>query len=210
PTQRPSLVPAVDHAAHERHPPLSSRAGPVELASRTAQMLPPLLGDGSPRHYFLAFQNSAELRGNGGFIGNWGEIVGEDGRLRLERFGRLLELDDAGTRPLTTSVEPAFLDRWRDFNPTQYWEQVNVSPDFPTTAALIAEMYPQSGGRQVDGVIAVDPSGLAAMLRLTGPVNLPQWPVPVTADNVVDITLRDAYVAFPQDERISFLGDLAK
>jgi len=209
--EQPFLVPAVAEAVDDLNARLASRAAPVELASRTAQLLPTLLGADGPRHYFLAFQNSAELRGNGGFIGNWGEIIGEGGRLRLDRFGRLAELNEAGTRPLTaTSVDADFVSRWRNFNPTQYWEQVNVSPDFPTTAGLIAELYPQSGGREIDGVIAVDPTGLAAMLQLTGPVYLPQWPVPVTAANVVDIVLRDAYVAFPQDDRVTFLGDLTK
>ncbi len=62
----------------------------------------------------------------------------------------------------------------------------------------------------MDGVIAVDPPGLAAMLKLTGPVTVPRWPVPITADNVVDVTLRQAYEQFPQDERVVFLGDLAR
>ena len=143
-------------------------------------------------------------------MGNWGEIVGEGGRLRLERFGRLDELNAAGTRPRVLSGDPAFFDRWNLFNPGQFWEQVNVSPDFPTTARLIGELYPQSGGQPVDGVIAVDPPGLAAMLKLTGPVSMPRWPVPITSENVVDVTLRQAYEEFPQDQRVAFLGDLAK
>ena len=32
-------------------------------------------------------------------MGNWGELVGEGGRLRLARFGRLEELNEAGTKP---------------------------------------------------------------------------------------------------------------
>ncbi len=180
------------------------------LAAESAHLLPAILGDEGTRRYFLAFQNNAELRGTGGFMGNWGEVVGVGGRLRLERFGRLEELNDAGTRPRVLTSAPGFFDRWRMFNPGEFWEQVNVSPDFPTTARLISELYPQSGGSPVDGVIAVDPPGLSAMLKLTGPVTLPNWPVPIASDNVVDITLRQAYEKFPQDERVAFLGDLAR
>src|SRR5207253_7315607 len=98
-------------------------------------------------------------------------------------------LQNAGTHPRVVTGPPAFFERWKTFNPAQAWQQVNVSPDFPTTARLIAELYPQSGGAPVDGVIAVDPPGLAAMLTLTGPVSVPGWPVPITSANVVHVTL---------------------
>ncbi|MEA2900143.1 MAG: hypothetical protein QOH36_30 [Actinomycetota bacterium] len=204
------LLPPLSAAVQELGSRLERESTSTKLAAESAHVLPAMLGDQGIRRYFLAFQNNAELRGTGGFMGNWGEIVGEGGRLRLERFGRLDELNAAGTKPRVLSGDPAFFDRWRLFNPGQYWEQVNVSPDFPTTARLIAELYPQSGGQPVDGVIAVDPPGLAAMLKLTGPVSMPTWPVPITSENVVDVTLRQAYEAFPQDQRVAFLGDLAK
>jgi hypothetical protein len=64
----------------------------------------------------------------------------------------------------------------------------------------------------VDGVVAVDPVGLAALLRLTGPVSVAGWPELIDADNVVRITLHDAYTAFDNDQprRIDFLTDVAQ
>jgi UDP-N-acetylmuramyl pentapeptide phosphotransferase/UDP-N-acetylglucosamine-1-phosphate transferase len=204
------LLPPLSSAVRELSGRLERETRATTLAAESAHLLPAILGDGGTRRYFLAFQNNAELRGTGGFMGNWGEVVGEGGRLRLERFGRLEELNEAGTRPRVLTSAPGFFDRWRMFNPGEFWEQVNVSPDFPTTARLISELYPQSGGSPIDGVIAVDPPGLSAMLKLTGPVTLPNWPVPIASDNVVDITLRQAYEKFPQDQRVAFLGDLAR
>ena len=62
-------------------------------------------------------------------------------------------------------------------------------------------------------MIAVDPAGLAALLSLTGPVTVPQWPTAISADNVVDVTLRDAYATLgteaQTEERVDFLGDVA-
>ena len=57
----------------------------------------------------------------------------------------------------------------------------------------------------VDGVMSVDPEGLAALLRLTGGVDVADWPETITADNVVDVTLRDAYLKYPEDteDRVS-------
>jgi hypothetical protein len=65
------------------------------------------------------------------------------------------------------------------------------------------------GRGHADGVMAVDPVGLSALLRLTGPVVVPGWPVPITADNAVDVTLRQAYDVFGADpSRADFLGDV--
>ena len=204
------LLPPLSDAVRELSTRLERDVNSTILGAQSARLLPAILGDDVPRRYFLAFQNNAELRGSGGLIGNWGEIVADGGELRLERFGRLEELIDAGQHPRTVTGPPAFFERWKDFDPGQAWQQINVSPDFPTTARLISEVYPQSGGRPVDGVIAVDPPGLAAMLKLSGPVEVPGWPVPITSENVVDVTLFEAYEAFNPDERVEFLGEVAR
>jgi Protein of unknown function (DUF4012) len=86
-----------------------------------------------------------------------------------------------------------------------------MSPDFPTVVKVMADQYRQATGEQVDGILAVDPQGLAALLRLTGPVSVAGWPEPLTADNVVGVTLNDAHVRFSADrERKDFLGDVAR
>ncbi|HEV3401948.1 MAG TPA: DUF4012 domain-containing protein, partial [Acidimicrobiales bacterium] len=132
-------------------------------------------------------------------------------RLRLERFGRLEDLVKGGSPHRVLNAPPEFLERYRGFDVANSWQQVNVSPDFPTTARIIGELYPQSGGRPVDGVIAVDARGLSALLAATGPVHVPGWPDPVSAANVVDITLRAAYERYPiQEERVVFLGAVAR
>ena len=53
----------------------------------------------------------------------------------------------------------------RVFDLPATWQQVNVSPNFPVTAQVIQQLYPQSGGDDVDGVIAIDPFGLASISK---------------------------------------------
>ena len=36
------------------------------------------------------------------------------------------------------------------------WSIINLSPHFPSTAQVIQELYPQSGGRHLDGVFSLD------------------------------------------------------
>jgi hypothetical protein len=208
---RPYLVPPLERAVDDLSQRLTRETQSGERAAEGARLAPALMGRDGVRRYFVALQNNAELRATGGLIGNWAELVAERGRLRLNRFGRLQELNDGGTRPKVLHASPEFEQRYRDFDVANTWQQVNVSPDFPTTARVIADLYPQSGGQPVDGVVAVDPPGLAALLDLTGPVQVPGWPEPVTAANVVDVTLRGAYERFPDSEqRAAFLGEVSR
>jgi hypothetical protein len=185
--------------------------GTTQRLNRALPLLPAMLGQDGPRRYFLAVQTPAEARASGGFIGNFGEITADAGRLSLTRFGRISELDDAPGRNERQLVAPEdFVARYGRFSPEGAWTNVNLSPDFPTDAQVIAGLYPQSGGTPVDGVFAIDPAGLAAFLRLLGPVNVAGWPVPITADNAEQIMLHDQYVVEDRQERIDFLGEVAQ
>jgi hypothetical protein len=103
--------------------------------------------------------------------------------------------------------------RYAQYRPQYTLQNVNLSPDFPSVAHLLEKLAPQAGLPPIDGVLSVDPAGLAALLQLTGPVNLAPsvWPTPIDSANVVNVTLRDAYAQFASTpERADFLGDVAK
>lgn len=191
---------------------LARAARDADRAAATARIAPLVLGDGQARRYLLVVQNPAEIRGTGGLVGNWGILTATDGKIRLEKLERLASLNAAGdpaTRKLNAPKD--YVERYAKFDPAHTWQNVNVSPDFPTVAAVMADLYGQSLSPPVDGVVSVDPYGLAALLQLTGPVRVPDWPEPITAHNVVDVTLRDAYAAFARTpERADFLGDVAR
>lgn len=191
---------------------LAGAARDALRAVAAARVAPLVLGDGQPRRYLLLVQNPAELRGTGGLIGNWGILTATDGKVRLEKLERLITLKNAGDpRARVLHAPPDYVARYARFEPTESLENVNISPDFPTVASVVADLYAQSAGPPVDGVVAVDPQGLAALLELTGPVRVPGWPAPIDAGNVVDVTLRDAYAAFAETpERADFLGDVAR
>jgi hypothetical protein len=190
---------------------LRQAADDAEVAAQALAVLPEILGGDGMRRYFLMVQNNAELRATGGFMGNYGELVVEDGRIRLERIGRPQDLNEAGP-PVKSLVAPDdYLTRYRRFEVANTWQNVNLSPDLPTVGQVIAGLYPQSGGDPIDGVIVVDPVGLAGFLRLIGPIEVAPWPAPLTSDNVVDVTLNRAYVEFDDNnDRIDFLGDVAE
>jgi len=172
----------------------------TELAAQAAKVMPGMLGAHGERRYFIAFVTPAELRGSGGFIGSYGELVAEGGRIRLSRSGPISDLLLAapdGTRKLTGLAD--YQARYGAFVPADHFQDLTFSPNFPDDADAIEQLYPQSGGRRVDGVLQVDPFGLAALLRFTGPVQVAGLPEPLTADNAVRILLEDQYRIFGHD-----------
>jgi hypothetical protein len=180
-------------------------------AARAAELAPALFGGDGPRRYFVAMQNNSELRATGGFIGNFGELDVEDGQMELDNFARIQSLNEAGAPVRTLDAPDEFLERYERFEVATTWQSINISPDFPTVGRVIAGAYPQSGGAPVDGVIAIDPVGLAALLELAGSVQVEGWDEEVSSENVVDVTLRQAYERFDEQERrTDFLGDVAE
>jgi hypothetical protein len=86
-----------------------------------------------------------------------------------------------------------------------------MTPDFPALAIAAAELYPQSGGQPIDGVLSVDPAGLAAIMRYTGPIEIPGR-APLTTENTERYLLFDQYIEFETDneQRLQVLDDLAE
>lgn len=180
------------------------------LAIEVAETVPAMLGADGPRRYLLAIVTPSEARGSGGILGNYGEVVADKGRLSLSRLGRSSDLNEVneGRRKLTGP--PEYLGRLAPFHPERFWQNVMLSPDFPTVAGAAVELYPQSGGQPVDGVISVDPIFLARLLRLLGPVPVPGVPVPLTAKNAEQELLFDQYVRLAGSDRIDYLGDASQ
>jgi hypothetical protein len=168
------------------------------LAADLLEVTPGLFGADETRRYLIVFITPAELRGAGGFIGSYAELEITDGKAELTRSGRIDDLisgPNQGTRTITGQDE--YLRRYGRFDPTSYLQDVTISPDFPTDAAVLAQLYPQAGGSEIDGVIALDPKGLAALLKLTGPVTVDGLAEPLSADNAVEVLTRAQYLDLP-------------
>ena len=176
--ERSFLVPSLRRAVLETDRRLTSAGATLAGTATLARYVPPILGSTGARHYLLVFQNDHELRATGGVIHSWAELRAENGRLHVERTGSRQELDNA------ISGDGAGQD--------SAWSEVNTSPDFPTSARRIGDLYSRSGGRPVDGVIALDSTGLVALLELAGPVPVHGWPNSVGSHNLDEVIRSDA------------------
>lgn len=86
---------------------------------------------------------------------------------------------------------------------------ITFTPDFPHTTELAQEMWRLTNGQVVDGVISTDPVALSYALEGTGPIDVGDGQQ-VTADNAVDLLLKDIYLSQPDPElQDSFFADTA-
>ncbi|HVF31389.1 MAG TPA: DUF4012 domain-containing protein [Acidimicrobiales bacterium] len=207
----PWLLPPVAEPLDEQLSRIARTTREARSAAQAVEVLPALLGGEGRRRYFLAVQTPAELRGAGGIIGSYGVISAEGGKVGVEDFGTDGDLNAGGDPATRVLRAPAdYLRRHGPNRPERLWQNVTLAPDFPTVAGVAADLFPQSGGAPVDGVLSMDPTALAAVLRIIGPVEVAPWPVPITADNAESVLLFEQYVRLPVEPRKVFLADVAE
>jgi hypothetical protein len=184
----------------------------VSLAADAAHELPGLLGGEGTRRYFVMFTQPAESRGLGGFMGGWAVLSAADGKVEVSQSGRANDLNTyPGRDERSLSGPQEYLDRYGSFRPWYYLQDVPFSPDFPTDAQVIAELFPQAGGTKVDGVIAVDPYGLAALMEFTGPVNVPELDRRLSSETAAEFLISGQYREFTNEAtRRDFLTDAGR
>ena len=180
---------------------------------------PAMLGANGPRKYLVAFTSAGEARGQSGLVGNWAELTIDNGRLSETGFGRTSKLIDGirSSPPFALVADTDFLDRYapygaRDGNGNvtdKFWSNVTMSPDTPSVGAAMAQMYAQGGLGQLDGVFILDTNGLAALLKVTGPIKVDGIEQPFTADTLQDFLLFDQYKE-AEDVRRDQLEAIAK
>ncbi len=204
----PPLADRVDEFAAE----IDEARPQAEIAQEGVALAPGLFGGDGLRRYFLAFVTPAEQRALGGFMGNFGVLTANDGDLHLARSDRIAGLErPLRARGATVTAPPDYVARYGPFDVGVTPGDVTLSPDFPSVATVIGQLYTDSGGQELDGVILVDPIALQALLTFTGPITVEGYPTPLTADNAADILLREQYITFDdRNVRKDFLEEASR
>ncbi len=221
----PWLVPPVADRVDELADDLAAQRQRSEDALSVAIAAPALLGGDEPRTYFIGFTTPAEARGSGGFMGNWAEMTVTNGQIEMTQFGRADDLNAGGDPTVRrfTRGDEAGLDEWlTGYGPfnltsgpdgttgTEPWKNINMSPDIATTGRAIADLYPQSGGGQLDGAFIMDVYTLARFLEFTGPIPLPDSDRVLTADTAAEFLLNEQYDVTKVDARVDVLEGFSR
>ncbi|MDQ1703540.1 MAG: hypothetical protein QOF57_2792, partial [Frankiaceae bacterium] len=193
---KPGLIGPVRDAVRT----LSTKLADAQLATasavRAVTLLPPMLGANGPRTYLLVFQNLAEVRGTGGIWGAWATVRADNGRLSMEQQGSAGDINaKAGNVPLDPDLARLYTDRMGT-----YFQDVNMTADFPTAAKIAREMFRLAYGQTVDGVLATDPVALSYLLRGAPPVALAGNST-LTAANAVQLLLNQIYLNVPDPKQ---------
>ncbi|MEV4812347.1 DUF4012 domain-containing protein [Micromonospora avicenniae] len=198
------LVSQVRQALTDLRGEIDRLAAMTAAADQGARLLPTLLGADGPRRYLLVSQNPAELRATGGMFGAYALIEAKDGRVQMGRQASSASLGQFNP-PLRVPKEVRAI--WADL-PGMYPADVNLTPHFPTAAALYRDMFDRRTGTKVDGVLAVDPVVLSYLLKATGPVMVPGG-VPLASDTVVRTLLNESYQRLEPEKQDSFFSAAA-
>jgi hypothetical protein len=218
----PWLLGVVDRQLAEVRDDIDRNKVKLDNARLAVEVAPAMLGGDGKRRYFIAFLTPTEARGLGGFMGNFAEVTIDDGQIEVTEFGRSGDLNMGGPDPEARVITgpDEFIARWGRYGFVQddgttgvaVWSNISMPPDMATVGQVMAELYPQSGGAELDGVFAMLPEAVAQLMRYTGPVEVAGVAEPITADNVVAFIERDQYALFDgtNEERIAVLEAIAR
>lgn len=160
----------------------------IAMVSNTMDTYPTLLGFEKEQRYLVLFQNNYELRPTGGFIGSYGILRVDQGR--VVDF-TIHDVYDADGKLKEKIVPPFPLARYMGAS-NWFMRDSNYYLDFPTSAATAANFLKLETGEVVDGVIAIDVFFLASLLEATGPLPMPDYNETLTQDNFFLVTQTNA------------------
>ena len=195
------LAPLVDKL-DELDAELADTVPSAELASSALEVAPSLLGGSGPQRYLLQFATPGESRAAGGYVGTYGVLIADDGKLRLDLTGSTEDLNlPIGEPPRDFSPPPGWNELYPSFRVERFPGNVSADPDWPTDSGVARQLYAQVPGvGDVQGTLYADPTALAAMLQLTGPVYVPGLDAELDASNVEQYLLVQQYVVFNSDD----------
>lgn len=171
----------------------------INAFTNTTDIAPKILGFDKERVYVVLFQNNAELRPGGGFIGSYGMVRVRMGKVEEFSIHNVYDADGQ----LKGHIEPPFAIRRHLPSEHLYLRDSNFDIDFPKGASVSARLLYEETGEKVDGVIAVDVSFVGKLLEVIGPVYVQDYKTYVTADNLLPLAQEHA-------EKNSFAGSTQK
>lgn len=170
--------------------------------------LPQDLGVYGAKTYLVLFQNNMELRPAGGFIGSYGLLTFEGGRMIDLSVSDVYSADGQ----LKGHVEPPGPIK-KYLNEANWWlRDSNWDPDFSTSAKRAEWFLDKEIDQSVDGVIGVDLESVKKLLEVVGTIRLPDYNMDITSENLYEKTQSEIEREFfpGSTKKASFLTALSR
>ncbi len=170
-----------DRSFYKRIPEVREK---VLQAKRIISEFPALTGLEKPTNYLILFQNNMELRPTGGFIGSFALASFDGGRLSNLQVSDVYAADGQ----LKGHVEPPAPIKNYLGEASWYLRDSNWDADFPTSASRVEWFLDKEIDQSVDGVVGVDLEFAKNILKIVGPVSLPDFNEVVDDKNLYEKT----------------------
>lgn len=150
------------------------------------------------KSYLVLFLNNAEIRPGGGFIGSFARLDLVNGRAKAFDFEtNIYKLDKAFVAAGNNIVPPPEL---ATIIPVWTMRDANLSPDYAKSSEKVAWFYQQESGKKVDGVIAIDTTLFRNLLKVVGPINMPEYNLVVSDQNFLSDVQYQVEIGYYKDK----------
>ncbi|MEM7093769.1 MAG: DUF4012 domain-containing protein [Actinomycetota bacterium] len=186
------LLPAVSRRIDELLLEVDELLPEAELAAEAAAVVPDLLGASDKRVYFVIFGTPAEAREFGGFLGSWALLEFDQGRISIGDSGRIHEITEVAR---SNEIPDGVVSDWflQSARPQMWPQNLTSSPDFRTIAAASTALFDGAFDDELDGFVYLDAWTIAALLDLSGPVEIPFQEAPLDRETAPKFFFEDQY-----------------
>lgn len=147
--------------------------------------LPSILGSNGERKYIFWFQNNNEIRPTGGFIGSYGVLTLDKGKVKDLAIDDIYNPDgQIDTRNIEV-VPPEQITKFLNEDKL-YLRNSNWNPDFSKSVKAFDDLYFKVTGDTISGYVALDLEFVKGLLKVTGPIYLAQYNENIGADNLAE------------------------
>ncbi|MCX6765963.1 MAG: DUF4012 domain-containing protein [Candidatus Moranbacteria bacterium] len=164
-----------------------------------------MLGGNGPRKYLFLFQNNQEMRPTGGFIGSYGLMDINNGRIRRFFVDGIFNPDGQLKDKIVPPGPIQKISAAWSLHDSNWW------PDFPASARKAVLFYEKTGGPTVDGVITLTPTVMQKLLEITGPIEMSDYGVTIDSVNFIEAIQQEVEIDYDKEENQpkKILSDLA-
>lgn len=134
--------------------------------------------------WLMMLQNSNELRASGGFMGSYALITLEKGQVTELAIEDVYDADGQWQGFIEA---PTGIKEYLSGGKGLRLPDANWAADFLSAASQIKFFLESTKNKSIDGVVAINVQVLSALLKLTGPISLPDYQLILTADNADDL-----------------------
>ena len=176
----------------------------LENLSEDFEVFTEIIGDKQPQKYLLLFINNSELRATGGFIGSYGILNMENGKVENMFIDGIFNPDGQLKEKI---VPPMPIQK---ISASWSMHDANWFADFPTSAQKVASFYEKTGGSTVDGVISFTPNVIEKILKITGPIRIDEYNMTIDSENFLSVSQMQVEELYDREENKpkKFLADL--